>query len=81
MKVSRNIFWVSAALMATVADVHAATAARVYSSGLLVVLFLGFCALLLVIQLVPAVITIIGMIRGVAKKDRVKEMTSAGSAE
>jgi len=81
MKVSRNIFWVSAALMATVADVHAATAARVYSSGLLVALFLGFCALLLVIQLVPAVITIIGMIRGVAKKEGVKRMTSAGSAE
>lgn len=81
MKVARNIFWVSAVVMATVADVHAATAARVYSSGLLVALFLGFCALLLVIQLVPAVITVIGMIRGVAKKDRVKGMTSAGSAE
>ena len=54
MKVSGDIFRVSAVLMATVAEVHAATAARVYSSGLLVALFLGFCALQLVIQLVPA---------------------------
>jgi len=81
MKVSGNIFCVSAVLMASVADVHAATAARVYSSGLLVTLFLGFCALLLVIQLIPAVLTIIGLIRGVAKKDGAERMTNAESAE
>jgi len=36
----------------------------VYSSGLLVLLFLGFCALVVVAQLIPALITLCGMIKG-----------------
>ncbi len=36
----------------------------VYSSGLLVLLFLGFCALVVVAQLIPAMITLFGMIKG-----------------
>ncbi len=37
---------------------------KVYSSGLLVLLFLGFCALVVVAQLIPAMITLYGMIKG-----------------
>ncbi len=37
---------------------------KVYSSGLLVLLFLGFCALVVVAQLIPAMITLFGMIKG-----------------
>lgn len=70
-----NTILMSAVLLATVTDAFAAPAVRVYSSGLLVVLFLGFCALLLVVQLIPAVLTIIGMVRGVAGRDPVERAT------
>lgn len=41
----------------------AATTTRVYSSGLLVLGFLGFCALVVVIQMIPALITLWGIVK------------------
>ncbi|MDY0190820.1 MAG: hypothetical protein RBR22_08810 [Desulfuromonas sp.] len=46
------------------APVFAAQQAQ-QSSGLLAWLFIGFCALIVIGQLVPAVITGIGMVKGV----------------
>lgn len=40
--------------LAATAPAFAATTTRVYSSGLLVLVFLGFCALVVVVQLIPA---------------------------
>ena len=37
---------------------------KVYSSGILVLVFLGFCALVVVAQLIPALITLCGLIKG-----------------
>ena len=37
---------------------------QVLISGPLILLFLGFCALVVVIQLIPAMITLYGMIKG-----------------
>ena len=37
---------------------------KVFVSGPLILLFLGFCALVVVIQCVPAVIMLYGMIKG-----------------
>jgi DNA-binding NtrC family response regulator len=45
----------------------AADTTKVYSSGLLVLLFVGFCALLVVAQLLPAVMNLMGMTKNVAK--------------
>ena len=39
---------------------------KVFVSGPLILLFLGFCALVVVIQCVPAIITLCGMIKGAA---------------
>lgn len=36
---------------------------KVYNSGFLVLAFLGFCALIVVAQLVPAIILMVGSIR------------------
>lgn len=36
---------------------------KVYSSGIMVLMFLGFCALVVVAQLIPAIITLCGMIK------------------
>jgi hypothetical protein len=43
---------------------HAAATQKVYSSSILVLLFVGFCALLLVVQLIPAMMSIYGLIKG-----------------
>ena len=42
--------------------------AQTYNSGILVLLFVGFCALLIVAQLVPAVLTLFGMTKEAVKQ-------------
>lgn len=37
---------------------------RVYNSGILIFAFLGFLALILLVQLVPTIIMFVGMIKG-----------------
>ncbi len=43
------------------ADTH-----KVYSSGILVLVFIGFVALVVVVQMIPAIITLVGMLRSLA---------------
>jgi hypothetical protein len=48
---------------------------KVFVSGPLILLFLGFCALVVVIQCIPAIIMLYGMIKGTAsavKDERVE---------
>jgi hypothetical protein len=42
----------------------AASTQKVYSSGILVLVFIGFVALVVVVQMIPAIITLCGMIKG-----------------
>jgi len=42
---------------------------RTYSSGLLISLFLGFCALIVVMQLIPSLIMLYGFIKGALSKE------------
>ena len=49
---------------------------KVYSSGLLVLLFLGFCALVVVAQLIPAMITLYGMIKGAVEARKMAAVES-----
>ena len=44
--------------------------AQTYNSGILVLLFVGFCALLIVAQLVPAVLTLFGMTKAAVQSTR-----------
>ena len=39
---------------------------KVFVSGPLILLFLGFCALVVVIQCIPVIMTLYGMIKGAA---------------
>lgn len=50
------------------ATAFAASGAREDSSGLFVWIFLGFCALIVVAQLIPAVLLMFGMVKGIAAK-------------
>ena len=50
---------------------------KVFISGPLILLFLGFCALVVVIQCIPAIITLFGMIKGATADNREKATSSA----
>ena len=41
--------------LATITNAYAAETTKVYSSGTLVLIFIGFCALIVVAQLIPAI--------------------------
>jgi len=52
---------------------------KVFISGPLILLFLGFCALVVVIQCIPAIIMLYGMIKGTvsaAKDEKVEAKNS-----
>lgn len=50
------------------ANAHAASTNKVFVSKIGIFIFLGFCALVLVVQLIPAMMTLIGMLKGVSKE-------------
>jgi len=62
-----------ASTAAFAADTH-----KVYSSGILVLLFIGFVALVVVVQMVPAIITLCGMLKGLVT-ERKSSRASAGN--
>jgi hypothetical protein len=48
----------------------AATAApHAYKTGVLAIIFFGFSTIVIVAQLIPAIITIIGIVKGLLKRD------------
>jgi hypothetical protein len=53
--------------LASSTGAHAAATQKVYSSGILVLVFIGFVALVVVVQMIPAIITVIGMIKGLVQ--------------
>lgn len=60
MKTTAMLTTLAAALLINASEVFAASAGRVDHSGIVVWMFLGFCALILVAQLAPAVFMLIG---------------------
>jgi hypothetical protein len=56
--------------LATINSAFAATSTKVYNSGILVLVFLGFVALVVVVQMIPAILTLIGMIKGLAREHK-----------
>ena len=54
----------------------AASTSKVYVSGPLILMFLGFCALVVTIQLIPALITLYGMIKGALSGRETEESRS-----
>ena len=57
-----------AMLVGTSLPALAVDTSRTYSSGLLIGIFLGFCALLVVVQLMPSVMLLVGFIKGLARR-------------
>lgn len=65
------------ALLAGFAPTVALAAGRgnVDNSGIFVWIFLGFCALIVVAQVVPALLLMFGLVKGVSKAVKEKEAT------
>ena len=81
MKANQTLTAVCSALALSLVTSTAALASggatnKVFISGPLILLFLGFCALVVVIQCIPAIITLYGMITGAASN---KEKASAAA--
>ena len=56
--------------LAMFSEAFAVTTTRVYSSGIFVLAFIGFCALVVVVQLIPAIMTMCGMIKGALENSK-----------
>ena len=72
----KSVLSTIAITMMLVSPAFAIDTAQTYNSGILVLLFVGFCALLIVAQLVPAVLMLFGMTKGVAQGATKKTQTS-----
>jgi len=66
----RNVLITMLMMLATIDSAFAATTARVYNSGILILVFIGFVALVVVVQMIPAILTLTGMLRGLASEKR-----------
>jgi hypothetical protein len=72
MKTLSTIFSAVAVSLVTSSVAFASSGAtnKVFVSGPLILLFLGFCALVVVIQCIPAIIMLYGMIKGIASVEK-----------
>jgi len=62
---ARTLVNTLAMVMGSVTSALAASGAREDNSGVFVWIFLGFCALIIVAQMVPAILTMVGAAKGV----------------
>jgi hypothetical protein len=65
--------------LATSVPAFAVDTSRTYSSGLLIGIFLAFCALLVVVQLMPSVMLLLGFVKGLARRSETKAEATAGA--
>ena len=57
-------------VLATAAPALAVDTSKTYSSGILVGLFVGFCALIVMFQLMPTIMMLIGFVKGLFKSSQ-----------
>jgi len=77
----RVIMGTLAVSFASVPSAFASSTARVYSSSTLVLAFVGFLALVVVIQLIPAIMTLFGALKGLTKKEGETRIAKARAGE
>jgi len=67
MKKLRSTLMGMVMLMTMVSPAFAVDTTKTYSSGILVGIFLAFCALIVVVQLVPTLMLLVGFVKGLIK--------------
>ena len=75
MNTIRTLSLTLALALASSAPALAAAAvdtSRTYSSGLLIGIFLAFCALIVVVQLAPSLMLLIGFVKGLLRRTETK---------
>ena len=72
MKTMRTTSLALAMALASSVPAFAVDTSKTYSSGLLIGIFLAFCALIVVVQLMPSVMLLIGFIKGLARRTETK---------
>lgn len=77
MQSVKTLLTALALLLLAVSPVLATDTSKTYNSGILVLLFVGFCALLIVAQLVPAVLALFGMTKEAAKSTSGKKLATS----
>ncbi len=65
MTPKQTIFATFALWLTAISPAFAASTTTVYNSGILVLVFVGFCALVILVQLIPAIMTLWGMLMGI----------------
>ncbi len=68
MKTTPTVMGLMAILAGSFSAAYAATGGREDNSGIFVWVFLGFCALIVVAQLIPALLLMFGLVKGVSKE-------------
>lgn len=63
--------------LAMFSEAFAVSTTRVYSSGIFVLGFIAFCALVVVVQMMPAIMTMCGMIKGALENSKKTAKESA----
>lgn len=72
MKNVRILTMTMALTVASTVPAFAVDTTKTYSSGLLIGLFLAFCALIVVVQLMPSLMLLIGFLKGLANRTESK---------
>ena len=67
MKSYRRLLTGVAAVLVMADPALAVDTSKTYSSGLLVGIFLAFCGLIVVVQLMPTIMLLVGFIKGLIK--------------
>ena len=83
MKTMRTMSSILALILASSAPALAAAVdtSKTYSSGLLIGIFLAFCALIVVVQLMPSLMLLLGFVKGLLRRPETKtEAQTAHSA-
>ena len=67
MKTLRTVLFGTPMMLLLANTAFAVDTTKTYNSGLLVGLFLAFCALVVVMQLIPTIVLLVGFVRGLIK--------------
>jgi hypothetical protein len=76
MKTNGRLLMTITALLGSTQAAHAASTSTIYTSGWLVLAFFGLCALVVTVQLIPALIMLAGMLKALVsgkESDRVRQ--------
>lgn len=77
MNTLRTTMMTTAMVLAGSMPALAVDTTKTYSSGLLIGIFLAFCALVVVVQLLPSLMMLVGFIKGLARRGESKSEAAA----